>query len=49
LHCRGLKFSATCKLTKMGSEPEKLVYNILREYKVRVPCDGVRTIARNGI
>ena len=30
----GLKFNSTVKLTKLGEDPEKLVRNILREYKI---------------
>jgi len=29
----GIKFNATCKLTQLGAEPYKTVYNILHEYK----------------
>ena len=29
----GVKFTATCKLTKLGSDPRKTVYAILHEYK----------------
>eukprot|EP00939_MAST-03C_sp_MAST-3C-sp1_P001662 g1662.t1 len=30
----GLKFNSTVKLTQLGEDPEKMVRNILREYKV---------------
>jgi hypothetical protein len=30
----GIKFTATCPLTRLGDDPHKTVYNILHEYKV---------------
>jgi len=30
----GIKFNSTVKLTKMGSDPSKVVYNVLHEYKM---------------
>jgi len=30
----GIKFNSTCKLTKLGPNPGKMVYNILHEYKI---------------
>jgi hypothetical protein len=30
----GIKFNTTVKLTKLGSEPGKVVYNVLHEYKI---------------
>jgi len=30
----GIKFNSTCKLTKLGPEPAKVVQNILHEYKL---------------
>eukprot|EP01125_Pyxidicula_operculata_P000258 TRINITY_DN10337_c0_g1_i1.p1 TRINITY_DN10337_c0_g1~~TRINITY_DN10337_c0_g1_i1.p1 ORF type:complete len:429 (+),score=88.87 TRINITY_DN10337_c0_g1_i1:84-1289(+) len=30
----GIKFNATCQLTKLGSDPGKTVYSILHEYKI---------------
>jgi len=30
----GIKFNSTVKLSKMGSDPSKVVYNVLHEYKM---------------
>jgi len=30
----GIKFNATVKLTKLGSDPAKVIYNVLHEYKI---------------
>eukprot|EP01104_Vermistella_antarctica_P017562 TRINITY_DN6239_c0_g1_i3.p1 TRINITY_DN6239_c0_g1~~TRINITY_DN6239_c0_g1_i3.p1 ORF type:complete len:383 (-),score=63.79 TRINITY_DN6239_c0_g1_i3:102-1187(-) len=30
----GISFNSTCKLTKLGNDPQKLVYQVLHEYKI---------------